>query len=117
MSAKRIVEEVLWPNRQIKEGYSVVHVLTVNGKLYQGYEKRTKEIRESGDLVMREIASKKFVTIAKEQIDKLHVLGSPMPTGLTALLTRPQMLDLIRFVSELGVPEDDVEDGSVGNDG
>jgi len=107
LSAERIVEELLWPNRQVKEGYSVVQVLTVNGVLYQGYEKRTKKSQQSGDLVMRELASKKLVTISKDHIDELHVVGSPMPTGLTALLTRPQMLDLIRYVSELGVLKDE----------
>jgi putative heme-binding domain-containing protein len=103
LSATRIVEELLWPNRQIKEGYSVVQVLTVNGRLHQGYEKRTKESQKSGDLVMRELASQKLVTIAREYIEETHVVGSPMPTGLTAKLTRPQMLDLIRYVSELGI--------------
>jgi hypothetical protein len=56
----------------------------------------------SGDLVMRELASARFTTIKKEQIDLKQSVGSSMPTGLTALLTRPQMVDLIRYVSDLG---------------
>jgi len=35
-----------------------------------------------------------------ERFDKRET-GSPMPTGLTALLSRPQLLDLIRYLSEL----------------
>ena len=53
-------------------------------------------------MVLRELATEMLITIEKQRIDTQHVVGSPMPTGLTALLTRPQMLDLIRYLSELG---------------
>ncbi len=102
LSSERIVEELLWPNRQVKEGYSVVRVLTDEGVLVQGYERRSKESQQSGDLLMRELASEKLITIKKQNVDEMRTTGSPMPTGLTALLTRPQMLDLIRYVSEMG---------------
>ncbi|HIF34284.1 MAG TPA: c-type cytochrome [Planctomycetaceae bacterium] len=102
LSGERIVEEILWPNRQVKEGYTVLQVLTNEGVLHQGYERRTKESQVSGDLVMRELASARFTTIKKEQIDLKQSVGSSMPTGLTALLTQPQMVDLIRYVSDLG---------------
>jgi len=102
LSAKRIVEEVLWPNRQVKEGYSVLQVVTTDGAIHQGYERRTKETQQSGDLVMRQLKGEKLITMKKKDIDEQRVIGSSMPTGLTALLTRPQMLDLIRYLSELG---------------
>ena len=53
-------------------------------------------------LVMRELASENLVTIKKQDIAEKRITGSPMPTGLTALLTRPQMLDLIKYLSQLG---------------
>jgi putative heme-binding domain-containing protein len=102
LSAERIVEELLWPHRQIKEGYSVVRVITVEGKIHQGYERRTKESQESGDLIVQDLATQKLITIKKRQIDEQQVAGSPMPSGLTALLSRQQLLDLIQFLSELG---------------
>ena len=34
LSTERIIEELLWPARQIKEGYSVVAVVTDSGNLF-----------------------------------------------------------------------------------
>ena len=51
---------------------------------------------------MRELGSEKLIFIKREHVDEKVVGGRSMPTGLTALLSRPQMLDLIRYLSELG---------------
>ena len=102
LSPQRIVEELLWPRRQVKEGYTVVQVVTSKGAVHQGYERRTRDSQASGDLVMRELATEKLVTVKKEHIIDKRETGSPMPTGLTALLSRPQLLDLVRYLSELG---------------
>ena len=102
LSAERIVEELLWPNRQVKEGYSVVQVVTVAGKIHQGYERKTKQSQESGDLVLVDPATRKLITIKKQHVDVRQAKGSVMPTGLTGLLSRSQLLDLIRYLSELG---------------
>ena len=102
LSAERIVEELLWPNRQVKEGYSVVQVVTVAGKIHQGYERQTKQSQESGDLVLVDPATRKLITIKKQHVDVRQAKGSVMPTGLTGLLSRSQLLDLIRYLSELG---------------
>jgi len=102
LSPQRIIEELLWPRRQVKEGYTVVQVVTSKGAIHQGYERRTRDSQASGDLVMRELASRKLSTIKKEHIIDRRETGSPMPIGLTALLSRPQLLDLIHYLSELG---------------
>ena len=102
LAAERIVEELLWPQRQVKEGYSVVQVITDEGKIHQGYERRTKESQRNGDLVLQELTTGDLMTIKKEQIEAKRVTGSPMPVGLTAVLSRSQLLDLIRYLSELG---------------
>jgi putative heme-binding domain-containing protein len=102
LSGERIIEELLWPNRQVKEGYTVLQVLTYEGEILQGYERKTKESQQSGDLVMRELAADKLMTIKRQHIELKQSVGSSMPTGLTALLTQPQMQDLIRYVSDLG---------------
>jgi putative heme-binding domain-containing protein len=102
LAPDRIVEELLWPNRQIKEGFSVLQVITNDGKIHQGYERKTRESQESGDLVIQDPTTNKLVTIKKEQIEEKRVASSPMPTGLTALLSRPQLVDLIQYLSELG---------------
>ena len=102
LSPERIAEELLWPNRQVKEGFSVVQVVTEDGKIHQGYERKTKSSQETGDLVLEDLATRKLVTIKRESIEAKKVTGSVMPSGLTAVLSREQLLDLLRFLSDLG---------------
>jgi len=102
LSAERIVEELLWPNRQIKEGYTVVQVLTDSGKIHQGYERHTKASQASGDVLIQKLDSQETLLIKRENIEETQTAGSPMPTGLTSVLTQTQLLDLIRYLSELG---------------
>jgi putative heme-binding domain-containing protein len=102
LSAERITEELLWPNRQVKEGYSVVRVITAEGKIHQGYQRRTQESEAAGNLVLQDPATKKLVTIKKQNIDQRQTTGSIMPGKLTAVLSEAQLLDLIQYLSELG---------------
>jgi len=102
LSAERIVEELLWPNRQVKEGYSVVVVVTDQGKVHTGFERKTKESLNSNVLVLYDLATKKPITIKTQHIEAKRIAGSPMPPGLTALLSKPQLLDLVQYLSELG---------------
>ncbi|HIA20762.1 MAG TPA: c-type cytochrome [Planctomycetaceae bacterium] len=102
LSAERITEELLWPNRQVKEGYSVVRVITDAGKIHQGYQRKTKESEQSGDLVIQDLATGKLITIKNQQIDEQQTTGSVMPGKLTALLSQSQLHDLIQYLSELG---------------
>ena len=43
-----------------------------------------------------------FLAYTPFSIEVKKVTGSVMPTGLTAVLSREQLLDLVRFLSELG---------------
>jgi putative heme-binding domain-containing protein len=102
LSPERIIEELLWPHRQIKEGYSVLQVVTEEGRIIQGFERRTKESQAAGDLLLKELSTGELVKIEKLHIEEQRVAGSAMPIGLTAALSEPQLLDLIRYLSELG---------------
>ena len=102
MSADRIIEELLWPSRQVKEGYTLLQVITKDGQVLQGFERRTQESERRGDLVMRQLAVDSLVTIRKDNIASKQKMGSAMPAGLTAGMTRQQLLDLIRYLSLLG---------------
>jgi len=44
MSPEAIVESVLWPKRQVKEGYLLTQVATKDGRALQGYR-----VAESAD--------------------------------------------------------------------
>lgn len=102
LSPARIAEELLWPNRQVKEGFSVVQVVTVDGKIHQGYQRKTQGGGDSGDLVLQDLATRKLVTLKAADIEVKKVTGSVMPRGLTAVLSRQQQLDLVRYLSDLG---------------
>ncbi|MEM7474985.1 MAG: PVC-type heme-binding CxxCH protein [Planctomycetota bacterium] len=102
LSPERIVEEVLWPNRQIKEGYSVLQALTVDSELRSGYLRRDAASQESGDLLLEDIASKKLIRIPADEVEQTKQLGSPMPEGIVELLTDQQLQDLIAYLRGLG---------------
>ena len=80
----------------------MVQVLTEDGKIHQGYERKTKSSQETGDLVLEDLATRKLVTIKRESVEAKKVTGSVLPSGLTAVLSREQLLDLLRFLSDLG---------------
>jgi putative heme-binding domain-containing protein len=102
LAIERIIEETLWPNRQIKEGFTALEVITNDFMIYQGYKRRTRESEKSGDLVIQDLTTQDLITIEKGRIDEQRETGSPMPEGLTTLISESQLFDLIRYLSELG---------------
>ena len=102
LSLRRITEEVLWPGRQVKEGYALQQVLTRDGRLHQGYPRKTRAIRESGDELLRELESERTRRFARDEIVASFPVGSVMPAGITAALTDRQVLDLLCYLSTLG---------------
>lgn len=102
LSAERIIEETLWPNRQIKEGFTALEITTRDSMIHQGYKRWTQESAVSGDLVIQDLATGELVTIKAEDIEEVRETGSPMPTGLTSLLSQAQLLDLFKYVTTLG---------------
>ena len=102
LSAERIVEELLWPSRQVKEGYTVVVIVTNQGLAHTGIERTTPADRDAGIVVLEDLATKERFAIRQVDIEEKRKAGSPMPAGLTAVLPRPQLLDLIQYLSQLG---------------
>jgi len=95
---ERIIEEVLWPGRAVKEGYSLLRVTTQDGTVHQGYEERSR----SEDVFLRPLDRADTIRIPKNQIRAKTEAGSAMPTGLTAALNREELRDLIAFLTGLG---------------
>ena len=102
LSAERIIEETLWPNREIKEGFTALEITTRDFTIYQGYKRWTKESTATGDLVIQDLATGELVTIKAGDIEEVRETGSPMPAGLTSLLSQAQLLDLFKYVTTLG---------------
>jgi len=92
-----IVESILLPNKVIKENFHSLAVTTKGGKVVTGIKVRENKT----ELVLRD-AEDQEVTIPLNKIDERVDAGSLMPEGLADGLTRAELVDLTRFLSELG---------------
>ncbi len=98
LSGERIIEELIWPNRQVKEGFTSLRVITQDGKVLQGYERKTKQSEAEGGLALFDPLTQSLVTLNADDIDTVQKSPSVMPEGLTNLLTSQQLSDLIAFL-------------------
>jgi putative heme-binding domain-containing protein len=92
-----LVESILQPNKAIKEGYHSVIVTTTSGKIFTGIKVRQSKT----ELILRD-AEDREVGIPVKDVDEVQNGGSLMPEGLADTLTRAELVDLVRFLSELG---------------
>jgi putative heme-binding domain-containing protein len=95
-----VIESVLWPNRQVKEGYMTTAVITKSDQIYQGFH--ASEDKQT--LILRDPAKDELIRIPIAEIARRKEIGSIMPEGLTNALTRAELRDLIRFLADLGKP-------------
>jgi len=98
LTPEQIVESVLWPKRQVKEGYVALSVVTADGKIRQGYKLRENE----KELVLRECTTGAEMRLPKSDIEERRELGTLMPEGLAEAMTFEQRRDVVRFLMELG---------------
>jgi putative heme-binding domain-containing protein len=92
-----LIDSLLQPNKAIKENYHSLLITTTKGQQYSGIKSRETET----ELVLRD-AEDREISISIKAIDERSPGGSLMPEGLTDTLTRSDLLDLVRFLSELG---------------
>ena len=92
-----IIESVLWPERQIKEGYLATTVVTKDGGVHSGlvHSEDKKALR------ILDLASGKITTVQPGAILRRARGGTVMPPGLTSSLTRAELRDLIKYLSTL----------------
>ena len=92
-----LVESVLWPARQIKEGYAATTVITKDGRVLSGFAHSEDKIV----LRIRDLATGKISPVQIGNIQQRTKGSTVMPPGLTASLTRTELRDLIRYLSTL----------------
>ena len=97
-STSHLIESLVNPSAKIKEGFHPVIVQTKDGNILTGLlvhdDKDELVIRDQEDATQ---------TIRKENVESRSTSSvSMMPVGLTRSLRRDQILDLVRFLSELG---------------
>ena len=92
-----LVEALLDPNRKIKENFHSLLVETEEGRVYTGIP-----VRESKtELVLRDVEDRR-ISIPRDSIENQSAGRSLMPDGMVDTLTRRELRDLLRFLSELG---------------
>ncbi len=96
-SLELLIESVLWPNRQIREGYMTTQITTKDNQLHVGYKIGTKD----GAVSLRDIATPNEKKISKADILKEEEAGSAMVAGLTAALSRQELADMITYLAGL----------------
>ncbi|HEX3314401.1 MAG TPA: HEAT repeat domain-containing protein, partial [Gemmataceae bacterium] len=94
-----IVQSILDPNASVKEEYLTKNIVTTSGQVITGIvTEKTKNY-----LVLKDAAGKK-TKIATADIEEQTKGRTLMPDGVTRILAHSELLDLIRFISELGKP-------------
>jgi len=97
----RIIQSLLEPSAEIKEGYETVVVFDARSGVHSG----TVAYRGRDEIRVRD-ANDRVVAIPTAQAQA--VTGSDvsvMPRGLAQDLRRDELVDVVRFLSELGVSE------------
>ncbi|MHA3769916.1 PVC-type heme-binding CxxCH protein [Verrucomicrobiota bacterium sgz303538] len=95
-----IIGAVLEPQREIKESYEAIELTMKDGQTLQGYLQR----EDGNELVIRDVAQNRETRLARAQISQRRNAGSLMPAGLVDQLSREDLRDLFRYLSELGKP-------------
>lgn len=98
MTPEMIVESVLWPKRQVKEGYLLTQIITKEGMTHQGY--KASETRDS--VTLKDLSGNPGAPILKSTIVSRTDAGTLMPESLTAGWSEQQLLDLFRYLFDLG---------------
>jgi putative heme-binding domain-containing protein len=94
-----IVQSILDPNASVKEEYLPKTIITSNGLVINGIV-----VERSNQHVTLKDATGKRVKIAAAEIEEETKGKTLMPEGVTRVLTKGELLDLIRFVGDLGKP-------------
>jgi putative heme-binding domain-containing protein len=92
-----LIDSLVHPAKNVKEGFNTLVVQTDDGQVVTGIQVS----RSDTELVLRD-ATGKEVKIPRADIEAEAAGTSLMPAGLIDQLSREELADLVRFLSELG---------------
>ena len=93
-----LIDSIFEPNKKIKEGYHLTTIQTKDGRVITG-----RVLRKSAAAVDVLDPIGQVIAIPRKDVKSETIVPtSVMPPGLTASLRRDEVVDLIRFLSELG---------------
>lgn len=92
-----IIDSLVHPAKNVKEGYQTLVVLTDDGRVLTGIQVS----RSDDELVLRDALDRE-VRVPTAEIDEESIGTSLMPAGLIDSLSREELADLVRYLSGLG---------------
>ena len=94
---ERIVTEVLWPGKQVKEGFSLTLLTLKDGSVLQGYPRKSRDEKK---LLLRDFVSSETSEIPTGDIRHREDIGSLMPPTAQNL-SRAELVDLLAWLISL----------------
>jgi putative heme-binding domain-containing protein len=95
MRPDMIIESVLWPKRQVKEGYRSTTLVADDDRIVSGYI----QSEDDKKIVIRNVADGTLKTLQNKDIKERQDAGSLMPPGITASLDHTELRDLIKYLT------------------
>jgi putative heme-binding domain-containing protein len=95
-SVAKIIESMIDPSKEIKEGYATWTVITTDGKVYSGL--RISETEK--EIVLRDATGNDIRIPANEIEDKAETTRSLMPDGVISQLPYQHFIDLVAFLKD-----------------
>lgn len=100
-TTEKILESIVHPSKEIKEGYQTYKLVTLDGRVFTGL--RVSDT--PAGVTIRE-ANGRDVTVKKDDIDELSALPtSLMPDNAIAQLSYDQFIDLLAFLKSRAAQE------------
>ncbi len=93
-----LLDSMLEPSKKIKEGYHTTVVTTDSGQVYTGLLIR----KTDNELMLRDATGKEIIIPGRDVESQSISPNSLMPAGQVNSLRRDELIDLVRFLSELG---------------
>tara|TARA_Y100001960_G_C14658777_1_gene819681 strand:- start:306 stop:1334 length:1029 start_codon:yes stop_codon:yes gene_type:complete len=93
-----LVESIIWPERQIKEGYAATSITTKSGDLFHGYFVRNN--KSDGFIRLKDPSTGEIRSVLAKDIVKRSDFVSLMPKGLTTLLSPEDLRNLVKYLLE-----------------
>ena len=101
MTPNSILESLLNPSKDIKQGYETVILTQKDGEILSG-----TLYRKTNNATLLKVANGDVLEIPASEIEKIDVSPvSLMPAGLTASLHRDELRDLLTYLTNLGVEQ------------
>lgn len=100
-SLDKVLEALIDPSKEIKEGYQAYVVTTTRGQVYTGL----KVAQTADEVVLREATGKEIRLPAKDVEEMVPAKQSLMPDNVVSQLTFEQFLDLVAFLRDRAAQE------------